>query len=424
MNNDFLKKTLSDAPLSAGVYFFKDKKGKILYVGKASNLKKRLSQYLQKEAQVRPLIGEMLSRAQSVGFIETDSELSALLLESEMIKRYKPKYNERWKDEKNFLWVQITTSETWPKVFLVRRPLPDKNTYFGPFVDAGSLKKSLRALRNIFPFITSQKFPHRKCFWGHLGKCPCLGMERKDYLKNIKNLIRFFKGQKDKIISELEDQMQKLAERKEFEKAALLRDKIFALRKLAEVKLFSDYEIDIGKDIALSQLTEKLDLPKIPWRIECYDISNLFGKDATGSLVVFEGGVPHKEAYRRFKIKTIKKIDDYSMMKEVLKRRFKRLKLKDSAFSQIPDLIIIDGGKGHLGVALKVLKEFNFNIPVIALAKKYEEIYKMKNNGKGFEKIILPNNSPALFLLQRIRDEAHRFAITYHHFLERQKIKK
>lgn len=420
---EFLKKALTEAPLASGVYFFKDKKGKVIYVGKASNLKKRLSQYLQKEAEIRPFIGDMLAKAESVSFIETDSEFSALLLESEMIKRYKPKYNERWKDEKNFLWVQITTSEDWPKLFLVRRPLPDKNTYFGPFVDTGSLKKSLRVLRNIFPFITNKKFPHKKCFWGHLGKCPCWGMDQKEYRKNIKNLIRFFKGQKEKIIAEFEKEMQKLAKNKEFEKAALVRDKILALKKINEVKLFSDYEIDISKDIALSELTEKLNLPKIPWRIECYDISNLFGKDATGSLVVFEGGIPQKEAYRRFKIKTVKKIDDYAMMYEVLKRRFEKLKAKDPAFSQMPDLVIIDGGKGHLGVALRVLQDFNFNIPAIALAKKNEEIYKLKEQGEGFDKVVLPENSPALFLLQRIRDEAHRFAIVYHHLLERKKIK-
>lgn len=405
-------------PQKPGVYFFKNKKGKILYIGKAADLKKRVSQYFQKPANFKFL--SMLKEISKINFLETNSEILALLLESEMIKRYKPKYNERLKDEKNFLWLKITLKEDWPKVFFVRRPLPDENKYFGPFTDASSLRKSLRALRRIFPYISVKKFPHRICFWGHLKQCPCYGMEKDEYLKSIKNLIKFLSSRTQDILKNLEKEMKKAALNKEFEKAALLRDRILALKKISLLSLFQD-EFEISKDQAIEELCQKLNLPSSLYRIECYDVSNLLGKEATGSLVVFQGGLPKKEAYRKFKIKKISKIDDYAMIKEILERRFLRLKKGDEKFKILPDLIIIDGGRGQVNAALKILEEFKLNIPTIGLAKKNEEIFLKKND--KFKKIIFPKDSHALFLLQRIRDEAHRFALIYHRLLREKKIK-
>lgn len=416
-----LERQVNNLPEKAGVYFFKNKTGKILYIGKAANLKKRLAQYFQKI--IGSKFSRMLEEASKIDFIETDSEISALLLESEMIKRYKPSYNERWKDEKNFLYLKITTTEDFPRLYLVRFPLDDKNKYFGPFTDAGALKKSLKILRKIFPFRTASSFPHPVCLWGHLKRCPCFGISKEDYKKIIKKIILFFSGQQEKVKKELEGEMEKASEKRDFERAASLRDELQNLEKLNEMTVFGQEEsLKIKLDQALLELYKKLELSHLPYKIECYDISNLFGQEAVGSLVIFKDGLPAKDEYRKFRIKMVKKIDDYAMMKEVLRRRLGHRE------EVLPDLIIIDGGKGQVNAALGVLSESKLDIPVIGLAKKREEIYKRRGPSPklraNFEKIILAKDSAALYLVQRIRDEAHRFAIIYHRLLREKKAKK
>jgi excinuclease ABC subunit C len=368
----------------------------------------------------------IFEEAVKIDYTETDSEIEALLLESEMIKRYKPKYNDRWKDEKNFLWIEITTQEKWPKVYTVRRPLPNKNEYLGPFVDSQAIRKSLRIIRRIFPYITTKKYPHDICFWGHIGQCPCYGEDNKSYRKNIFSLIKFLKGRKKEVLKNLEKEMKNLALNRNYEKAANIRDKIKALFKVSEMMLGADNK-KVRSDQALSELKEKLGAEKDLHRIECYDVSNLFGKDATGSMVVFTGGLPDKKAYRRFKIKKVNTINDYASMQEILSRRL--FKMNDEKFKVLPDLIVIDGGKGQLSASKKVLDNYNLKIEIIGLAKRNEEIF-IKNKGRQagilegtFRKIVLPKDSHALLLLRRIRDEAHRFAIIHHRAMRDKKIK-
>jgi len=414
-----LKKNLKKFPHLPGVYFFKDHKGKVLYVGKAVDLKGRVSQYFQREVELRPKLEPMVSgEATSIDYIGTESEIEALLLESEMIKRYKPVYNQRWKDDKNFIWIEVTKQE-WPRVLVTRDIEPNRSEYLGPFVDTSSIKNTLKIIRRIFPYIDVKSFPHRMCFWGQLKQCPCFGQSNKDYRKDVKALVRFLKGKKREVVSDFEKDMKKASKSQNYERAAILRDKIFSLKKVSEMIISSKAESHSAKvDQALSELKVKFSMNKIPNRIECYDISNLFGRDATGSMTVFTGGVPDKSSYRRFKIKIIKEINDYAMMKEMLYRRFK--KIDDERFGLVPDLIVIDGGKGQLSAAKSILDQFKLNIEVIGLAKKNEEIF-IYNKGEQagilegtFKKVLLPKDSHALFLLERIRDEAHRFAISHH----------
>lgn len=414
-----LAESVKSFPHLPGVYFFKDKKGKILYIGKALDLKSRVSQYFQKEVELRPKLEPMLTGdAVVIDYIETGSEIEALLLESEMIKRYKPLYNQRWKDDKNFIWIEVTKDD-WPRVLITRNIEPNKSEYFGPFVDSGSVKNTLRIMRKIFSYINVKTYPHKLCFWGQLKQCPCYGQSREDYNKDIKALVRFLKGKKKEVIDIFEKDMKIASSHQDYERAAILRDKILSLKKVSEMIISSKAESRSAKvDQALSELKIKLGMGKIPNRIECFDISNLFGRDATGSMTVFTAGIPDKSSYRRFKIKIIKEINDYAMMKEMLYRRFK--KIDDTRFGLVPDLIVIDGGKGQLSAAKSILEQFKLNIEIIGLAKKNEEIF-IYNKGKQagilegtFKKILLPRDSHALFLLERIRNEAHRFAISHH----------
>ncbi len=428
------KKILESLPQTPGVYIFRYKKRKILYIGKAAKLKDRISSYFSTSTNLTPKIINMISRIEKIDFIETKNEAEALILESELIKRNKPPYNTEWKDEKNFLYVKIS-SEKFPQILLVRYPLDDKSIYYGPFIDATALRKTLKFLRKIFPYRdeTCQINSGKPCFYYHLGMCPgtCISIiSEKDYNKNIKNINLFFQGKLKSLDRNLEKEMYHLTKKQKFEKAAKIRDQLQNLKQITKVKFFE--EKNFKQDKALFGLSKALKI-KIPKRIECFDISNITGTGATGSMVVFELGLPKRLDYRRFKIKTVKKIDDYAMMGEVIRRRFSKIdQKKDESFAKLADLVIIDGGQGHLNAVLKVFAELQIDIPVCALAKKQEELYKVKSeklkvkNKKvsRFEKIFLPKDSETLFLIQRIRDEAHRFAIIYHHLIRKKELKK
>ncbi len=393
MDKQILKQ-LKNLPQKPGVYFFKDSSGTILYVGKAANLKKRVCSYFQNPKDLGGRLEKMIDQVAKIDFVQTDSEIEALLLEAELVKRYQPKYNVRLKDDKGYLYLGITKGEDFARVFFARKPDLAKiqAEYFGPYTSADSLRKAIKFLRRIFPIRTCRKMPKKVCLWYHIDRCagPCEGkISKTEYRKIIRQLKQFLKGGKKNLQKTIEAQMKAVAKSKDFEKAAILRDRLFALKHLDKVWM------------ATRQVKEK-----IPKRIECYDISNIMGDEATGSMVVFADGQADKNEYRRFKIKTVRGISDTEMLAEVLERRFKRDDWP------LPNLIIIDGGVGQLNVARKiVLEKSNLNIPIVAIAKGR----KKRNKDRLFfaGKKALTDKK----LIQRIRNEAHRFAIKYHRLL-------
>ena len=405
-----IKKMIKNLPEIPGVYFFHDQNKRVIYIGKAADLKARISSHFSGNFFDRREENKIIN-TKDISFVECDSEIEALFLESEFIKRYKPRYNIEWMDEKNFLYVRAR-KDTIPEIRLVRRPIKEKNViFFGPFTDSTSLRRALKILSRVLPIKYSTRGALRASFLWHdeivykIGKK--LGLWRKINL--------FFGGKVRKIIKEFEKEMEKAAENKEFEKAILFRDRIKALKHIRESAIFRSEEKEkIRSDSALLEIKKKLKLKNLPHIIEADDISNIFGKEAVGSMVVFRDGLPFKDNYRRFKIKTVKGIDDYKMISEVLERRFKNK-------YQVPDLVLIDGGKGQLSVAHDVVGEINKNIDIVAIAKKREELFIYDGDVGKFNMIKLNKDSSALLLVERIRDEAHRFAIIYHRLLRGKK---
>jgi len=389
-------KKLKHLPLHPGVYFFKNSSGNFLYIGKAKVLKKRIKSYFQKK-DLDPKTLKMLAEAQKIDWIKTDSEIEALLLEAEMIKRYKPRFNIDLRDDKSYLYLGITWGEDYPRVFYVREPnLSDRsNRYFGPYTSSGSLKQAMKVLRKIFPYRTCKsKIPHKVCLWYQMRKIPApcdQSMSKKEYRKMISALMKFLKGGKKDLIKKFKKEMKDFSKKGKFEKAAKIRDKIYALEHLHDIAIISDIS------------------GNIPKRIESYDISNIMGNEATGSMVVFIDGEPDKDEYRKFKIKTVSGISDTASLAEVMQRRFNN-------DWPIPNLIIIDGGMGQLNVARKIiLEKAKINIPMIAIAKGPTR--------KG-EKLFFAGRKVLddVDFIKRIRDEAHRFAISYHRILRRKKL--
>jgi excinuclease ABC subunit C len=340
-------------------------------------------------------------------------------LESEFIKRYKPKYNIDLKDDKHFIYIKIPLRDEWPVVQFVRRPLDDRAEYFGPFTSSDAVRRAMRQLRKAFPYVTHSvdPMPKRACLHYHLGLCP--GPEvgattSAEYKRNLKRLMLYFRGQKTRLTRELEREMKRAAKAREFELAAQRRNQLRNLQAMTKQMIFSDKEaFDLSKDQALVGLADQLELKGLPRRIECYDISHLQGTDNVASMVVFSDGVPNKEEYRRFKMRLAGN-DDFAHMREVIRRRF-----TGSNWEKWPkpDLLVIDGGKGQLAAAGDVLDELGLPIPAIGLAKREEEIIRRAAGGEGFDIIRLSHSSHVLQLLQRVRDEAHRFAVTYHSLL-------
>jgi len=401
-----LKNKLAKLPASPGVYFFKDKRPQIIYVGKAANLKKRLKQYWQKKYQDSKT-KKLIDKVFDLDFIITDSEFQALFLEAELIKRYKPLFNLREKDDKNFLYLRVSTQEDFPVVSFVRRPLDDKSQYFGPFVSAQMLRQAMKYLRRIFPYITSKRWPKVSLLEHQIGLSPHPEISKQDYRRTIRKLLMVLRGKKDKLIKDLEIKMRALAANRNYEQAAQLRDQIAALKSLDQ-KVFFDFnkQSNLTVDPALSGLVSKLNLAYLPTRIEAYDVSNFGGSHAVSSMVVFTNGVADYKEYRHFKMHT-KGPDDYGMIRETVYRRFTK-----NLDWPLPDLILIDGGKGQLSSALQVLGDLGIHIPTIGLVKGEEKIIQF--GPQGFKSIVLPKTSAEVKLLQRIRDEAHRFAITYY----------
>ena len=542
-----LEKRLPTVPPRPGVYIFTDERGETIYVGKAVNLRNRVRSYFQKggmTGKVRRLVEQIAD----FEFILTDTELEALVLECNLIKRFRPKFNVRLRDDKHYPYVKVSFEEEWPRVYITRRIEQDGGHYFGPYTDSRSVAMTLDLLKKIFPYRSCAKTitgnDTRPCLNYHIRRCagPCIGaVSRDEYSAIMRQLCLFLEGRQDEILKQMRRQMEEAAEKLEFERAAYLRDRILAAEKITErqkiistalkdedvvafarsdgdacVQIFfirggklvgrehfalegtkdedarsilssfvtqfydaaayipprillqsdideasviqSWLESKRGDKVAIQvprkgekrrlielvaqnaaeileqmrarwlademktsgavvELAEHLGLPGPPRRIECYDISNIVGTSAVGAMVVFENGQPKSSMYRRFKIKEVAAIDDYAMIREVLRRRFKRVSTErdqpsDESWRLMPDLVIVDGGKGHLSAALEVMAELGLRdaIPVVALAKENEEIF----DDCHADPIVLPRTSQSLYLVQRIRDEAHRFALSYH----------
>ena len=535
---------LTCLPVKPGVYLMKDNSGKIIYIGKALVLRNRVRSYFQKKANLPPKIQRMVSSIDDFEFIVTESESEALLLESNLIKQYQPRFNARLKDGKTYPFIKIDTAESFPQVYITRKVNDDGSRYFGPYANAGSIRKTLGLLKKLFPYRSCTKHitgkDERPCLDYHINRCvgPCTGaVDAEGYNEVIKQVILFMEGKTDIVTKKIRRTMFEASEQLDYERAAILRDQLTAIEQIHEkqkvinvsgdnidviagakyldqsrmevffvrkgkligrdqfimqgtaedstgeilsafitqfyshahyipskilisetipdIDFISSWltskkstkvqiivphrgekkrllgmveenakrgleqlklkEIEEGStDEALFQLQESLNLPRLPKRIETYDISNIQGSNSVGSMVVFENGKPNKSDYRRFVIRNVDGIDDYSMMKEVLTRRFKKLNDHTGAANswvKSPDLVLIDGGKGHLGAALQVFLELGVkDIPLASIAKQHEELFVPETP----EPIILDRNSQALYLLQRSRDEAHRFAITLH----------
>jgi excinuclease ABC subunit C len=542
MTASYITEQIRGLPASPGVYLFKDAEGNILYVGKAANLRHRVSSYFGGGQKLTPKLQRMVSKVNDLEYLVTTSEQEALILELNLIKRHHPRYNVRLKDDKTFPYLKIDPGEDWPRVHITRRLEEDGGRYFGPFASARSVRQTLKLIKGIFPFRSCSRTitgtDPRACLDYDIGHClaPCIGaVSRKEYAEVIKRVILFLEGKQERVVAELKSKMNKAAEALDFEKAARLRDQIQAVEQVVEgqriattvkgeqdVIAFSQdkdqayvqvFFIRSGKLIgresfllkgtqyeepsqimtsfikqfyassphippllllqhpvedtamiqgwlqgkrggrvkiqvprrgnkrqlvnivaenaqqgleqlkikqlaspaalsaALEEIKGELQLPHLPSRIEGYDISDIQGMAAVGSMVVFDKGRPKPAHYRRFRIKTVSGVDDYAMLEEVLKRRFKRAGGAADAWAIMPDLVLIDGGKGQLNAAREAMRQTGVDsIPTAGLAKENEEIFIPHKS----QPIILPRSSPGLQLLQRLRDEAHRFALGYH----------
>lgn len=435
--NKKLEAKLKTLPTSPGVYFHKSAKGEIIYVGKAAVLRNRVRQYFQdsrlRDAKTDALVAEIVD----TDWIEVESEIDALFLESEMIKRYKPRYNILLRDDKSQTYVRINMKDVYPYVSFTRQPLDDGAEYFGPYYNGWAVKKALRYLRRAFPYSTHVTLPNRVCLQYHLGLCPGVEehkMSSADYKAVLRKLMMYLKGERQLLVRQLESEMKVAAAHKEFEHAAKLRNQIYNLRELQKQIVFSDREfMDISKDQALMGLQQLLTLPGVPRRIEGFDISHMSGTNNVASMVVATNGVADKAEYRKFKMQ-IPGNNDFAHMNETMLRRFSGKHLDWPK----PDLLLIDGGKGQLGAAIAGLEERGAQIPAVGLAKRLEEIviHKEKSGvtlnpgaypgmtiteSDDFYLVLLPRDSHIVKLLQRIRDESHRFAVSYHTTLKRQK---
>ncbi len=437
--NETLSNKLKNLPNTPGVYFHKDKNGKIIYIGKAARLKTRVRQYFQKSRLRDPKTDALVAEIADVDWIEVETELDALFLEAEQVRRYLPQYNILLRDDKSLSYIRIDIDAPHPTVSLVHRPLDDKAEYFGPYFSAFTVKKALKMLRRVFPFDWQKpaKGTKRASLDYHIGLSP--GLEQgqtslNDYRANLRKLMRYLKGGRKKIVEELEKNMKAAAKQKNFEAAAIYRNQLRALKSLNHQIVFSDREfMDLSKDAGLFELTELLGLKTVPRRIEGFDISHMSGSEVVASMVVFSNGIPDKTAYRKFKMRT-QSNDDFEHMHEVISRRFSEKNIKQWG---LPQLLLIDGGKGQLNAAATALNENQTLLPTIGLAKQSEQIVIAKSlvtvclnqeyakkiratvqETDDFYLINVPHDSHLIKLLQRIRDESHRFAVSYHSVLK------
>ncbi|MDD4902637.1 MAG: excinuclease ABC subunit UvrC [Patescibacteria group bacterium] len=485
MNLEKVKKL--NIPTGPGSYQYYDQSGKIIYIGKAANLRARVLSYWHESAEHTPAKELMVKKIAKIKWVETDTEIEALLLEANLVKKYQPRYNIDLKDDKRHSYIKISLEDQWPRVFLTRE-IAKQGKYFGPFLSAESVKEVLKIIRYIWPFRSCATMPKRACLYYRIGKCPGMcefKVSREEYLKNIGEIEKFLAGKKKEVEKNLEFGIWNLEREKrsgeEENKLNILKYRLFNLKKVLE----NSRILTVGEKYAADviELAKTLKLPKIPQRIEGYDISNIFGREAVGSMVVFAAGEPDKNEYRKFTIRGnadqntprprgaatplnrgdfatkqfipllpapqseamrgrgvpsparrgVLKSDDTAMLKEVLERRFHNRPTPENGGAgwPLPDLIIIDGGKGQLNAGLAILKKIQgelrskrgcpgakLDIPIIAISKG-EGLRSAHAPDKIFfpgmkTPLVLPLASPSLHIIKRVRDEAHRFAIGFH----------
>ncbi|MBE7539591.1 MAG: excinuclease ABC subunit UvrC [Opitutaceae bacterium] len=424
-----LKEKVRRLPDRPGVYLMKDRLGRIIYVGKAKNLKKRVSSYFtpSRAMAVHPKIRALIETIADFETLEVKSEPEALLLEGRLIKQWKPRYNTDFTDDKRFLLVRVDMQEEVPRIRLTRIRKDDRSRYFGPFAHSGLLRKTLAQMRRQFGVMLGDATP-RKLADGRWQlyddvRRELYGFENvttsEEYRGRVEGACIFLDGKSREWLEALRAEMAGAASRQEFEKAAELRDVVFALEKTLEKtrKFERDHPVVSTDESAMAALGEALGMRELPRTMECFDISHISGTYVVASMVHFSNGRPDKQNYRRFQIKSFIGNDDFRAMEEVVGRRYRRLKQEGR---RMPDLVVIDGGRGQIGAALKAFLAIEVEPPaLIGLAKKHETIIFPDARAP----LNLPLNSPALNLLQRLRDEAHRFANTYSADLRSRKLR-
>ncbi|MDZ4685910.1 MAG: excinuclease ABC subunit UvrC [Planctomycetaceae bacterium] len=419
-------------PATPGIYLMKDDRGRVIYVGKAVNLRSRAGSYFTKQAAIDRRTCDLVPEICDIDFISTDSEVDALLLEARLVKDVQPKFNSELKDDKTFPYLQIFTREPFPRVEFTRKPRPRGTRLYGPFTNARKLRGAIAVLQQIFRFrnCTLDIKPDderwrwfRPCLLASINQCtaPCnLRVTKEDYRRDIKRLILFLDGRKKRLFRELRADMQQAATELKFEKAARLRDQIAALENLnlrGDLREHAQPEVfQVDPKRGVRGLQKVFDLAGPPRRIEGMDIAHLQGGETVASLVQFIDGLPFKPGYKRFKIRSVDGVDDFASMREVVSRRFRRLHQEEEPF---PDLLLIDGGKGQLSAAMEAFRDLGLTPPfTVSLAKREEELFLP---GESDPKV-LSRHSFALRLLQYVRDESHRFAQQYHHLLRRKSL--
>jgi len=416
-------------PATPGVYLMKDAKGRVIYVGKAVNLRSRASSYFTQAAAEDRRTADLVPEIADLDYIETDSEVDALLLEARLIKDVQPRFNQELKDDKTFPYLEIFVREDFPRVEFTRTPQDRGTKLYGPFANAKKLRGAIAVLQKIFQFRTcsldicdgDERWRwFRPCLLASIQQCtaPCnLRIGREEYRKDIGRLRMFLDGKKDRLLRELRTEMQQAATELKFEKAARIRDEIEALENLhlrGDLEAHAQPEVFyINPQKGIVGLKKIFKLPELPRRIEGIDIAHLQGGETVASLVQFIDGLPFKHGYKRYKLRTVEGADDFGSIREVVSRRFRRLQKEDETF---PDILLIDGGKGQLSAALEAMKAIGVTPPfTISLAKRQEEVYVP---GEA-EPRRLSRHGYGLRLLQYVRDESHRFAQNYHHVLRR-----
>jgi len=402
---DYLKNRLQEIPDRPGVYLLKNRDKEVIYIGKALSLKKRIAGHFRFFGQSFSKQGVMISQVTKIDILETPTEMQALLLEAALVKEQLPKYNQLLRDDKSYPFLKMTDEE-YPRLLVTRIRKADGGQYFGPYTNAGLLRQAVSWLSRQFPMRTCKTLPAQVCLMYHIGQCagPCEKKQtREDYLATVQELRFFLEGRRDAIVRTLAKQMKQFSQAHEYEKA----QKHYEL-----MKALSSVPSPLSSKMKLSQVLadfqKAFSLPSLPRHMECYDISNIQGHLPVGSMVVFKDGKPSRADYRRFHVKTVKGIDDYRMMREVVGRSYRR-RLDEK--KPLPDLVVIDGGKGHLMAAKAELDILGLTqLPILSIAKEHEIIFSPERT----RPYIIPASSPVLHLIRHLRDEAHRFAIRFH----------
>ena len=429
--SDKVKRKLEDLPRKPGVYLMRDKNGKVIYIGKAKSLRNRVRNYFQQSTlrSADPKIKSLINSIEDLDFLVVKTDAEAILTEGRMIKEYRPRYNSSFKDDKRFLRLAIDVQSPYPRIHLVRIKKKDNRVYFGPYSSSTSARVAKDFLERRFgirqcrPRIPDET-NYKHCLDDLIRHCsaPCVArVSREEYRSRIDEAVAFLKGERPELLKELQEEMEQASEALEFEQAAAIRDSLRFLRKVVKerakgLKTFSMLQDDAEK--GLEMIREELRMKKVPQVIETFDISNISGTSAVASMVSAVDGYPNKNRYRQFRIKTIEGADDPRMMAEAVGRRYKRLRDEKKP---MPDLIVVDGGITQLRASRAALDALGLsNQRIVGIAKRYEEIIWDVDN--IFPPVRFPVDSPAMHILQRIRDEAHRFALTYHRKLRAKRI--